>query len=82
LKSGRTFQLANPLTDGKNFVSNFGEFYTGNTIIYSTNNKYSGEVEFTKYENGIVSGTFWFDAVNDTGEVVEIREGRFDMKYN
>ena len=29
----------------------------------------------------IVSGTFWFDAVNDKGEKVEVREGRFDMIF-
>jgi len=23
---------------------------------------------------------FWFDAINEEGKVVEIREGRFDMK--
>ena len=36
-----------------------------------------------KIPSGIffVSTTFWFDAVNAQGEIVEIREGRFDMKY-
>jgi len=32
-------------------------------------------------ENNIVSGTFWFDAVNDPREIVEVREGRFDMRF-
>jgi hypothetical protein len=27
----------------------------------------------------ILSGTFWFDAVNDIDEKVEIRDGRFDL---
>ena len=29
----------------------------------------------------IQSGTFWFDAVNEKGKKVEIREGRFDMHF-
>ena len=29
----------------------------------------------------IVSGTFWFDAVNTAGETIQIRSGRFDMNY-
>ncbi|WP_425413758.1 hypothetical protein [Psychroflexus tropicus] len=33
-------------------------------------------------DNQIVSGTFWFDVEHPTtGEVLEIREGRFDMQY-
>ncbi len=33
------------------------------------------------FENHIVSGTFWFDAINEDGKLVEIREGRFDMNF-
>jgi hypothetical protein len=29
-----------------------------------------------------VAGTFWFDAVNDRGEKVEVRQGRFDMLFS
>ena len=29
----------------------------------------------------IVSGTFWYDAINSDGEKVEVRDGRFDMRY-
>jgi hypothetical protein len=52
--------------------------------IYETGRNLPGEIKFTKFDdiNGIVSGTFWFDAINEEGEVAEIREGRFDMKYN
>jgi len=33
-------------------------------------------------EHQIVSGTFWFDAVDTlTGKVVQVREGRFDMVF-
>jgi hypothetical protein len=61
--------------------SNFGECVY-NSDFFQTTKLYSGEIKFTKFDdiNGIVSGTFWFDAINEDGEVVEIREGRFDMK--
>ncbi len=43
----------------------------------------SGEVHISKLDpaNGIISGTFWFDAINNSGDVVEIRDGRFDISY-
>ncbi|WP_155827830.1 DUF6252 family protein [Gillisia sp. JM1] len=58
--------------------------YDSGSSTYETGRDYSGEIEFTKFDdiNGIISGKFWFDAINEKGEIVEIREGRFDMKYN
>ena len=43
----------------------------------------TGELRITKLDKvkRILAGTFWFDALNDEGEKVEVREGRFDMKY-
>ncbi|MBI6118790.1 DUF6252 family protein [Salegentibacter maritimus] len=72
--------IFNLTLDEKN--SNFGE-YVSAAGRYQTNNIQNGEIEFIKFdeENGIVSGTFWFDALSEDGEVAEIREGRFDMKY-
>jgi len=60
-------------TDGQAFIS---QYYTNDTII--------GELTIT-YLNpslSIISGTFWFDAVNSEGKVVQVREGRFDMQYS
>lgn len=50
---------------------------------YNTTENYIGELHITKLdkEKNIISGTFWFDAVNEQGKKVEIREGRFDMKF-
>lgn len=50
---------------------------------YNTSQNYIGELHITKLdkEKNIISGTFWFDAVNEQGKKVEIREGRFDMKF-
>ncbi|MEJ8802063.1 DUF6252 family protein [Pontibacter sp. H249] len=51
---------------------------------YRTSYGATGELTITRLdeEKQIVSGTFWFDAVNKEGAKVEVREGRFDMKYH
>lgn len=66
---------------GQYFVANnntttWTEFLTTPTI--------TGQLKITKFDeiNRIVSGTFWFDAVNSIGEKVQVRNGRFDMKYS
>ncbi|MFY7939018.1 MAG: DUF6252 family protein [Flavobacterium sp.] len=63
--------------------------YIINTVAYPDPNYYSttstitGELKITyhNFNQAILSGTFWFDAVNSNGEKVQIREGRFDMHY-
>lgn len=60
--------------------------YTSNSPYQSfetDGNIYKGEFWIKKLDsfNQIVSGTFWFDAVNSSGQKVEVREGRFDMRY-
>ena len=46
-------------------------------------NFYTGELYIKKLDtiHQIVSGTFFFDAVNSNGLKTEIREGRFDVRY-
>ncbi|CAM1363449.1 conserved protein of unknown function [Tenacibaculum soleae] len=64
--------------------SRYGEFIISNiNDNYSTTPEITGELVITHhdYDKAIISGTFWFDAVNNAGEKVEVREGRFDMKY-
>ncbi|HDR52805.1 MAG TPA: hypothetical protein ENN90_14500 [Mariniphaga anaerophila] len=48
---------------------------------FSWRQELPGELIITKLDtiNMILSGTFWFDAVNDIDEKVEIRDGRFDL---
>jgi len=44
----------------------------------------AGELRITKLDmiNKIVSGTFWFDAIDTlSNNKVEIRQGRFDLRY-
>lgn len=66
-----------------------GQFsiFDNNTLSfneYLTTALVTGELKIAKLDsiNRIVSGTFWFDAVNSTGEKVQVRNGRFDMKYS
>lgn len=51
---------------------------------YMTTENFTGELTITYHdiENFIVSGTFWFDAVDTNGDIVEIRDGRFDKEIN
>ena len=63
-----------------------GYLYSNVTTSNSYKTKsetYLGKLIITKLDeiNQIVSGTFWFDAVNDKGEKVEVREGRFDVRF-
>ena len=50
---------------------------------YSTTPIVKGELKITyfNYNQAIISGTFWYDAINSTGQKVEVRNGRFDMHY-
>ena len=52
-------------------------------IRYVTNNTVSGELTITKLDSvkQIVSGTFYFNAINIAGETVSVTDGRFDMQY-
>lgn len=54
-----------------------------NPNYYSTTSTITGELKITNhdFDNAILSGTFWFDAINSEGVKVQVREGRFDMHY-
>jgi len=54
--------------------------YSVDRISYFTTTE-RGELHITRFDQAkqVVSGTFWFDAVNEKGEVVAIRNGRFDL---
>jgi hypothetical protein len=46
--------------------------------------QYTGVLNISKLDsiNHILSGTFWFDAIDTTtNKTVQIREGRFDVRY-
>ena len=56
---------------------------TGNQNQYITNNAVSGQLTVTKFDqsNQIVSGTFYFNAINNVNDTVKVTDGRFDMPY-
>ncbi|CAN5282182.1 hypothetical protein BH23BAC2_BH23BAC2_26820 [soil metagenome] len=58
-------------------------FYLNGSNGYSTTDEVIGEFTISKLDESrkILSGTFWFDAINNEGEIVQIREGRFDVHY-
>lgn len=60
-----------------------GVYWFSSNNISFTNILKTGELTITRVDisNSIISGIFWFDAVNEAGDIVEIREGRFDWNY-
>ena len=87
LNKNTTYNLVAILNGTSNYNSNFGEFWITSNIVnaiqYTTTATVTGELKITKLDTQqrIISGTFWYDAINSDGEKVEIREGRFDMRY-
>ncbi|NEM97411.1 DUF6252 family protein [Pontibacter burrus] len=82
VEEGKTYPLVSEDEEG----NAYGFLWTNNgtkSTYYFTNETNKGELTITKLDryNQIISGTFWFDAVDEKGNVVEVREGRFDMKY-
>ena len=55
-------------------------YYSNNE--FETKSVHSGELTITKLdrENFIISGTFWFTAVNDQGDTLRVTDGRFDVR--
>jgi len=82
----KVYQLNTEFDDNENNQS--GEYTIASTSppspnYYSTNSNIIGEIVFTShdFDRAILSGNFWFDAINSEGSIVEVREGRFDMEY-
>jgi hypothetical protein len=48
-------------------------------FTYTSDTEHTGVVNVSHYDSGIISGTFSFDAVNDSGRIVHVTEGRFDI---
>ncbi len=75
---GDTYILTNELD------ATFGQYRINSLEYnYSTNTENIGELDivFHDLENRILGGTFEYNAVNENGDLVEIREGEFDMSY-
>ncbi len=85
IEEGRIFKIEDYYKKGgasgrySTYDNNSGMF-----TEYMTTQIKNGELKISKLDtiNRIVSGTFWFDAVNKEGQKVQVREGRFDLKYS
>ena len=89
LSENQTINLNKSFINDGDFTGGGGEYSHATIDIltgsdYFTNSINSGELTITHLDetNQIISGAFWFDAINNEGEIVEIREGRFDMHYS
>jgi hypothetical protein len=82
---GTIFQLGQNNNDDNSKYGNYIIYNNDNSseINYETTSLVRGEFKITyhNYNNAILSGTFWFDAINSNGEIVKVREGRFDKHY-
>lgn len=87
---GINFESSNVLIQGQtysfgqNIFETFNASYSLPNFSYGTTNQSIGQITIMKFDraNNIISGTFWFDAINSTGAKVEVREGRFDLKFS
>ncbi|SKC11913.1 hypothetical protein SAMN05660477_03141 [Soonwooa buanensis] len=84
---GKSYLLSENLNNNS-LINSFGTYViadlnTNNLIKFSTTKTYIGELRITHLDTlkHIISGTFWFDAVDAKGNKAEIREGRFDVNY-
>jgi len=82
LVQGQKYILKNYPNIGEAFGQYFTTDLLGNINAYVTKDSFNGELYISKFDQvkHIVSGTFWFDGVNNNGEKVEVREGRFDVQ--
>ncbi|MFK5959187.1 MAG: DUF6252 family protein [Lutibacter sp.] len=84
LQVGQTYELNTIFeTNAKSGEYSINNESFSSPDYYSTTPAITGELTITHhdFDNAFLSGTFWFNAINSNGEVIEVREGRFDMKY-
>ena len=77
ISEGQTIKLTEVISGNA-----FGEYYIDNPPYY-TNNTLTGELNITRFDSikQIVSGSFYFNVLDNTGDTVKITNGRFDMPY-
>lgn len=77
IEEGATYQLL------EEREGNASGAYSFNGDLFFTNSMQSGEMTITKLDlnSQIVSGTFFYDVIDGNGDLREIREGRFDMRF-
>ena len=90
---GDSLKIIGPQTiyiKGKIKGNTSGAYYTSkfNGTIFINNDYFStdltgGELIIKKFDeiNQIASGTFWFNALGNSGDTVKITNGRFDVRF-
>ncbi|WP_435138443.1 DUF6252 family protein [Formosa sp. A9] len=83
LQEGQTYQLSQHEANGKYASYSIGATPPPRENFFETTSTITGELTITHhdFDKAIISGTFWFDAIDSKGNVVQIREGRFDGEY-
>lgn len=83
VKEGQVYKLDKAFTIAPSLTGALGVYSSAENQLFYTNEIVTGELKITRLDisKSIIAGTFWFDAVNDKGAKVEIREGRFDWNY-
>ncbi|SNR40926.1 DUF6252 family protein [Flavobacterium sp. ov086] len=83
ITEGAVYKLDKTFTTEPDFIGAAGIYEPDFNNSFYTNTIQTGELKITHLDlsKSIISGTFWFNAVNSKGEKVEIKEGRFDWSY-
>jgi len=78
IAQGQTYPLQ---TSASNPISI--TYVAGNQVMSSVKAPLTGQLTITKldFQNRIISGTFYFDAINSNGDKVSVTDGRFDVKF-
>ncbi|MEO6832839.1 MAG: DUF6252 family protein [Chitinophagaceae bacterium] len=75
-----TFNLTTDYQSRAEFLNPLdGTAINGNNE-FVTNVSNTGEITISYYDGSVIAGTFNFDAANDSGVVVHITDGRFDIR--
>lgn len=89
INEGETYILDNnytnqPINEWGGGAFNYSERVLDGLTYYLTEGSQIGELKITRFDsiNQIISGTFWFDAKEiNTGEIIHVTNGRFDMQF-
>lgn len=81
IEEGQEYKLGENLKDDSKVYS-YAE-YSNDLHYYTTNSINTGKIKITYVDNNkyIISGTFEFEAVDQTGNKISITKGRFDATY-
>lgn len=83
LEVGKVYYLGAFEENSKYGLYSVDVFTPPSPNFYQTTISITGELTITHhdFDKAILSGVFWFDAINSEGNIVEVRNGRFDGKY-